>query len=265
MKQRQHPRRNTRQDRPSPGRDGHRKPASAGGGGLLLYGLHAVEAALKNSHRNILELTATKAAADRLGAAISARGIEPHMAENRDIADRLPADAVHQGIIARVAPLAPVSLADLAPAAPVIALDQVTDPHNVGAILRSAAAFGAAAVIAPEHGAPAPSGALAKAATGALEHVPYIQTANLARALESAKKAGYWIIGLDGDSDTPFEEVAGQTPLLLVLGAEGAGLRRLTRERCDILARLDLPGAIRTLNVSNAAAIALYAASRAAR
>jgi len=262
MKQRQHPRRPPRSDRAAASRRG--APPARKGGGLLLYGLHAVEAALRNPRRNIIELTATRAAAERLAGAISARALEPKYVEDtHEIADLLPPDAVHQGVIARVAPLPPVAFGDLAPASPILALDQVTDPHNVGAILRSAAAFGAAAVIAPEHGAPAPSGALAKAATGALEHVPYIQVVNLARALEQAAKAGYWIVGLDGEGEARLEEAVGHEQLILVLGAEGTGLRRLTREHCDVLARLDLPGEIKTLNVSNAAAIALYAASRA--
>lgn len=236
---------------------------TAAAGPLQLYGLHAVEAALRNPKRRIISLLATENAALKLADAIAARGVTPTPAAAEKIAARLPDGAVHQGVLAEVEAFDPVSLQDLAPASPIIALDQVTDPQNVGAILRSAAAFGAAAVIAPDRGAPAASGALAKAATGALEHVPYLQIGNLARTLEDLKKAGYWIVGLAGEGDTALETVADRTPLVLVLGAEGSGLRRLTRERCDVLARLDLPGPIKALNVSNAAAVALYAVTRA--
>lgn len=242
----------------------HRRPPQGAdsSGRITIYGFHAAAAALANPARGILGVAATENAARKLGPALSARGIEPEILDPDALAARLPEGAVHQGIAVLAAPLPQVALEAISPQGPVVALDQVTDPHNVGAILRTAAAFGAAAVIAPERGAPPPSSALAKAATGALEHVPYIQTPNLARALESLKQAGYWIVGLDGDADAPLEEIADGRPLVLVLGAEGEGLRHLTRQRCDMLARLELPGAIKSLNVSNAAAIALYAVTR---
>lgn len=232
---------------------------------LALYGLHAVEAALDNPRRDVVSVMATEGAARRLAAALSRRGIEPRRATSEEIDARLAGGAVHQGVLAEVRPLPPVPLSRIVPASPLIALDQVTDPHNIGAILRSAAGFGAAAVIAPERGAPAPSGALAKAASGALEHVSYVQITNLARTLQELKGAGYWIFGLAEESEIELEAVAAYAPVVLVLGAEGPGLRRLTRERCDMLVRIAMPGKIKSLNVSNAAAIALYALSRARR
>ncbi|MDP2619459.1 MAG: 23S rRNA (guanosine(2251)-2'-O)-methyltransferase RlmB [Hyphomicrobiales bacterium] len=245
----------------TPGRTpGNRAPRHL----LALYGLHAVEAALDNPRREVVSVTATQAVARRLAPALARRGLQARIAESAEIGARLAEGAVHQGVVAEVKPLPPPTLAQIVPASPLIALDQVTDPHNVGAILRSAAGFGAAAVIAPDRGAPAPSGALAKAASGALEHVPYVQITNLARTLKELKRAGYWIFGLDGQAETALETVAGHAPAVLVLGAEGGGLRRLTRQECDVLVRIALPGKINSLNVSNAAAIALYALSRAA-
>ena len=230
---------------------------------LSLYGLHAVEAALDNPRREMVRVMATDSAVRRLAAALSRRGIEAKRASSEEIDARLAAGAAHQGVLAEVRPLPPMALSRIVPASPLVALDRVTDPHNVGAILRSAAGFGAAAVIAPDRGAPAPSGALAKAASGALEHVPYVQITNLARTLQELKRAGYWVLGLEGESETALETVADRTPVVLVLGAEGKGLRRLTRETCDMRVRIAMPGQIKSLNVSNAAAIALYALSRA--
>jgi 23S rRNA (guanosine2251-2'-O)-methyltransferase len=230
---------------------------------LALYGLHAVEAALDNPHREMVGVMATESAARRLAPALARRGIEARRVGHEEIDARLAGGAVHQGVLAEVRPLPPVALSRIVPGSPLVALDQVTDPHNVGAILRSAAGFGAAAVIAPDRGAPAPSGALAKAASGALEYVPYVQITNLARTLQELKRDGYWILGLEGESETALETIADRTPAVLVLGAEGKGLRRLTREKCDILVRIAMPGKIMSLNVSNAAAIALYALWRA--
>jgi len=242
------------------------RPDRKGGSGrdrvravMTLYGAHTVEAALDNPRREVLAVLASENAAQRLAPFLARRQIDPRIVRNEEIAARLPDGAVHQGVLAEVAPLPPVALDTVFPASPIIALDQVCDPHNVGAILRLAAAFGAAAVIAPERGAPAPSGAMAKAASGALEHVPYIQITNLARSLDEMKRAGYWVVGLDAADERDLVGVVDSTQTVLVLGAEGPGLRRLTRERCDILARIALPGAIKSLNVSNAAAIALYA------
>ena len=168
-----------------------------------------------------------------------------------------PRDAVHQGVLLEARPLAPIDLSELPPNGLVIVLDQITDPHNVGAILRTAAAFAVDALVTTERHSPDFSGALAKSASGGLEHVPICSVTNLARALAEMADMGYWRIGLDSEGPAPIDAVPLSRPLAVVLGAEGKGLRRLTRERCDVLARLDLPGAIRSLNVSNAAAIAL--------
>jgi 23S rRNA (guanosine2251-2'-O)-methyltransferase len=186
-------------------------------------------------------------------------------AEVADLGRLVPNDAPHQGVVIEVEPLEGQWLGDvLAQAgerAVLLVLDQVTDPHNVGAILRSAAAFGAAAIVTQDRHSPPESGALAKAASGALERVPWIRVVNLARALEEIAEAGFWRIGLAGDAETKLDEALGPQRVALVLGAEGPGLRHNTREHCDAMAKLPISGAIESLNVSNAAAVALYAAS----
>ena len=184
------------------------------------------------------------------------------------IARILPEGAVHQGLALRAAPLSQPALGEILAAdqashpgegrAVVVALDQVTDPQNVGAVLRSAAAFGARALLATRRHAPPESGSLAKAASGALEHVPYLQVGNLARALEALKSGGFWCLGLSGEADRTLAQSDPGGPVALVLGAEGTGLRRLTREACDIVARLPTQAPIDALNVSGAAAVALY-------
>jgi 23S rRNA (guanosine2251-2'-O)-methyltransferase len=176
------------------------------------------------------------------------------------IAARLPPDAVHQGLYAEADPLAAPSLEEVEPGV-VLVLDQITDPHNVGAILRSAAAFNATAIVTTARHSPEASGALAKAASGALEHVPLIAVQNLARGLAALKERGFLVIGMDSTGAENLAALPLRTPLALVLGAEGKGLRQLTKETCDHVARLMLPGAIQSLNVSNAAALALYIAS----
>ena len=176
------------------------------------------------------------------------------------IAARLPPDAVHQGLYPETDPLPSPPIEELAADGIVLVLDQITDPHNVGAIFRSAAAFAATAIVTTARHSPEATGVLAKSASGALEHVPLVAVQNLARALAALKARGFLVIGLDSSGD---EDSAGLTlrqPLALVLGAEGKGLRQLTKETCDHVARLDLPGAIQSLNVSNAAAVALYIA-----
>lgn len=186
-------------------------------------------------------------------------------ADVADLGRLVPGDAPHQGVVVEAEPLEDVWLDDVLSAAPdravLLVLDQVTDPHNVGAILRSAAAFGALAVVTQDRHSPPESGALAKAASGALEVVPWVRTVNLARALGDIAEAEFWRIGLAGHSDTLLKDALGPKRVALVLGAEGAGLRPNTREHCDALARLPISGAVESLNVSNAAAIALYAAS----
>jgi 23S rRNA (guanosine2251-2'-O)-methyltransferase len=244
----------TRQD----GRGTPRRP-SAGDDSEVLYGIHTVEAALQNPKRRILRLLATGNAARRLAPVLDGAGIESEIVTPRDL-DRLAgAGAVHQGAVIEARPLAELRLDQIPRARTVLVLDQVTDPHNVGAIMRTAAAFAAAALVTTARHSPQASAVVAKAASGAVEWVPVVKVTNLARALDELKSYGFTILGLDSQAPLPIEQVQGREPYALVLGAEGKGLRRLTRETCDHLVRLDLPGPIRSLNVSNAAALALYA------
>ena len=235
-------------------------------GALSLYGLHAAAAAIDNPARSVMEIIATKQGAERL--AEGGRRFDARMASARDIDALLPPDAVHQGILVYARPLAAPDLMDIAadpdPARPVLVLDQITDPRNIGAVLRSAAAFGARAVIVHDRSTPPLDGALAKAAAGAVDIVPIIRAGNIARALEELGDLGYQRIGLAGETGASLAEAlrfAAPAPVAIALGAEGPGLRRLTRERCDALARIPMPGAMESLNVSVAAAIALYAAT----
>jgi 23S rRNA (guanosine2251-2'-O)-methyltransferase len=223
----------------------------------LIYGFHSVGAALKAPRRELIRLYATAAAAERLGAEIAARGLETRIMSPEEISARAPREAVHQGLLLEARPLAPIDVADLPANGLVLVLDQITDPHNVGAILRTGAAFAVDALVTTERHSPNFAGALAKSASGGLEHVPICSVTNLARALAEMGDMGYWRIGLDSEASDQLTNETISRPLALVLGAEDKGLRRLTRERCDRLARLDLPGAIKSLNVSNACAIAL--------
>jgi 23S rRNA (guanosine2251-2'-O)-methyltransferase len=227
-----------------------------------LYGFHAVAAALNASRRKLVRLYATPAAAERLGAEIRRRGVETRIVTPEEIASRLPRDAVHQGLLLEAEPLQPLDISDLPEKGLIVVLDQVTDPHNVGAILRTCAAFAVDALMTTERHSPEFSGVLAKAASGGLEHVPITTVTNLARALDELGDQGYWRVGLDSEAPTILGSQPLTRPLALVLGAEDKGLRRLTREKCDALARLDLPGAIKSLNVSNACAISLALATR---
>jgi 23S rRNA (guanosine2251-2'-O)-methyltransferase len=223
----------------------------------LIYGFHSVAAALKAPRRELTRLYATAAAAERLGAEIAARELETRIMSPEEISARAPREAVHQGLLLEARPLAPIDIAGLPANGLVLVLDQITDPHNVGAILRTGAAFGVDALVTTERHSPEFAGALAKSASGGLEHVPICSVPNLARALADLGDMGYWRIGLDSEAEVGLTDELLSRPLALVLGAEGKGLRRLTRERCDRLARLALPGAIKSLNVSNACAIAL--------
>jgi len=236
------------------GREGRERPDADL---IRIYGFHSVEAALKSPRRELVRLYASAAAAERLKGEIAVRGVETRILGIDEIAARAPRGAVHQGVVLEARPLAPIDLAELPADGLVLVLDQITDPHNVGAILRTAAAFAVAALVTTERHAPEFSGALAKAASGGLEHVPIGSVPNLARALGELGDMGYLRLGLDEEAPQILDEVAVSRPLAFVLGAEGRGLRRLTRENCDALARLDLPGPIRSLNVSNACAIAL--------
>ena len=234
-------------------RPGERREAKVS----LIYGFHSVMAALKAPRRELIRLYATAAAAERLAADVAARGLETRIMSLEEISARVPREAVHQGVLLETRPLAPIDVADLPANGLVLVLDQITDPHNVGAIVRTAAAFAVDALVATERHSPEFAGALAKSASGGLEHAPICIVPNLARALAELGDMGYWRIGLDSEAEIRLTDEPLSRPLALVLGAEDKGLRRLTRERCDRLARLDLPGAIKSLNVSNACAIAL--------
>jgi 23S rRNA (guanosine2251-2'-O)-methyltransferase len=231
-------------------------------GTVILYGWHTVKAALENPQRRIRRLFATENAARRLaqeGVPLRAE-LEPVRPEM--IARRLSPDAVHNGVLAEADPLPSPELDEIERSDLVLVLDQITDPHNVGAILRTAAAFDVAAVVTTARHSPQASGVLAKSASGALEYVSLITVPNLARAIEQLRERGFLVIGLDSSGGDDLAGTAVRAPLALILGAEGKGLRQLTRARCDYLARLDLPGRIKSLNVSNAAALALYIARK---
>ncbi|MEL7276348.1 MAG: 23S rRNA (guanosine(2251)-2'-O)-methyltransferase RlmB [Pseudomonadota bacterium] len=235
---------------------------------IWLFGIHAVRDALTNPARQKLKLMVTKNAADRLADAIAMSGLTPEIVDPRRFKPPIDPQSVHQGAVLEVRPLDWGSVSErCAPgdeAAPlVLLLDRVTDPHNVGAILRSAEVFGARAVIAPHRHSAPETGALAKTASGALERQPYLRVPNLANAMGALKEMGYGIVGLDGTADSDLSETLGALPpipIALALGAEGPGLRELTMKTCDRLARIPAQGAFGSLNVSNAAAVALYAA-----
>ena len=228
----------------------------------VLYGVHPVLEALRNPRRRFRRLLATENALRRLTEEIGDLPVQAEMVRPSEIDRLLTPDAVHQGLYLVCDPLPALDLDTLPDDAVVLALDQITDPHNVGAILRSAAAFAAAAVIVTIRHSPAATGVLAKSASGALEHVPVIAVRNLGDALDELGKRGFQRIGFDSDGEVEFDAVALRRPLVMVMGAEGKGLRQRTRELCDHVARLEVPGTITSLNVSNATAIALYAASR---
>ncbi|MCX8503393.1 MAG: 23S rRNA (guanosine(2251)-2'-O)-methyltransferase RlmB [Beijerinckiaceae bacterium] len=251
-----------REDRPRPAfkapfQDRPARSERPRSGRPVIYGFHAVIEALKNPRRKALVLHVTENALKRLMEEMPDLPIAPIMAKPDEI-DRITGpDAVHQGVALEADGLPAADIHDLEGKGVVIVLDQVTDPHNVGAILRTAAAFAAEAVLVTERNSPEAVGVLAKAASGGLEHVPLIEVVNLAQALTLLGEKGYWRVGLDSEGPNVLAESLANPPIALVMGAEGKGLRRLTRERCDVLARLDMPGAIKSLNVSNAVAIAL--------
>ncbi len=226
------------------------------------WGKHAVAAALDNPARTVLRAWATREATAYMQ---FPKDVAVTLAEAPDLGRLVPHDAPHQGMIIEVEPLEEVWLEDVLQSAEersvLLVLDQVTDPHNVGAILRSVAAFGAIGIVTQDRHSPPESGVVAKAASGALERVPWVRVVNVARALEEIGEAGFWRIGLTGDAEMDLRESLGPARVALVLGAEGTGLRPNTREHCDALARLPISDAVESLNVSNAAAVALYAAS----
>ena len=263
-----------------PGRAPRRQGKSQGAGwsGLWLHGVHAALAALANHERRVERLVLTEDAGRALRPRIEkiaanrardgARPLPtPEIKSRQEIEGMIGAGAVHQGIALLARPLPDVFLDDVLDAtegmeAVLVVLDQVTDPQNVGAILRSAAAFGARAVIVPGRGAPRPTGALAKAASGALEYVPLVRVTNLSAALDALKARGFWCAGLDSRAPESLSEADLSGRLALVLGSEGKGLRRLVGERCDLLVRLPISDRVESLNVSAAAAIALYELAR---
>ncbi len=242
-------------------RKGHR-PSQAGNGRPRFWGRHAVIAALANPERVVRKIWATREA-------MSQFEIPPVVpvvfADVADLGRMVPGDAPHQGLVAEVDPLEDIWLGDLLQQGaddnrPLLVLDQVTDPHNVGAILRSAAAFDALGIITPDRHAPPESGTIARSASGALEVVPWVRVVNLARALDEIAEAGYWRVGLAGEATQTLDKAIGQQArVALVLGAEGEGMRHNTAAHCDELAKLPISHKVESLNVSNAAAIALYA------
>ncbi len=228
----------------------------------FLYGIHAVAAALGNPRRKVHRLVATENAVNRLTAAGSAIALPVETRSARDITAIAGRDAVHQGALLYCDLLPDPDFADIADPKLIVVLDQVTDPHNVGAILRSAAAFGADGLVMTARHSPAETAVLAKTASGGLEHVPVYRVRNLADALDGLKARGILVVGLDEAGAAPLDACGLARPCAIVLGAEGKGLRQKTAATCDRLAHLTTPGAITSLNVSNAAALALYIASR---
>ena len=237
------------------------KPAPIAPDLVQLYGLHTVRAALDNPERKLLKLSVTQNALVRLDIGpVDQLPYPVEMITPQDLDKILGPDAIHQGVMLETRPLPVRKLSALTDSPLLLVLDQVTDPHNVGAVMRSAVAFAAGAVITTIRHSPTESGVLAKSASGALELIPYIQVTNLSDTLGELNKLGFTTIGLDSDGPAPLEGTFSSDKVALVLGAEGKGLRQKTRETVNVLARLDMPGAIKSLNVSNAAAIALYAA-----
>jgi 23S rRNA (guanosine2251-2'-O)-methyltransferase len=232
-------------------------------GPAIIYGWHAVEAALKNPKRRIRRILVTQNGERRLAELGIKSKIAPEVVRPEVIDRELSPDAVHQGVLVEADPLPVPDISEIPGSGLVLVLDQITDPHNFGAILRSAAAFGVAAVVTTARHSPEATGVLAKSASGGLEYVPLVFVQNLARALNELKSRGFLLVGLAEEGEIELSDAKLKAPLALVMGAEGKGLRQLTRETCDFLARLDLPGEIKSLNVSNAAALALYIAHRA--
>ena len=243
-------------------RRGHR-PSQAPAGRPRLWGRHAVTAALANPDRVVRKMWVTREAAAAFGGLPATLPVT--YADVADLGRMVPSDAPHQGVVIEVDPLPDLWLGDLLERGaddtrPLLVLDQVTDPHNVGAVLRSAAAFDALGLVTQDRHAPPEGGALARAASGALELVPWVRVVNLARALDEIAEAHYWRIGLTGAAPRLLgETIVGQAKVALVLGAEGEGMRQNTEAHCDELARLPISPRVESLNISNAAAIALYA------
>jgi len=244
--------------RPAGRRPAWRERESGPDGPVILYGWHTVTMALQNPKRRIRKLLLTENAARRLAEDSIDSRVTPEMVRPSEIDHLLGPDAVHQGLFAEADPLPSPDIETLAAEGLVLVLDQITDPHNVGAIMRSAAAFAVKAIVTTARHSPEATGVLAKSASGALELVPLVTVQNLARALTTLNERGFMTVGLDSEGSENLSSIALREPLALVLGAEGKGLRQLTRETCSVVARLDMPGEIKSLNVSNAAVLALY-------
>jgi 23S rRNA (guanosine2251-2'-O)-methyltransferase len=243
---------------PASRRSAWRARDEGGDGPAILYGWHTVTLALQNPNRHIRKLLVTENAARRLAEDGIETPVAPEIVRPNQIDQRLGPDAVHQGLLAEADPLPSPDLETLSQEGMVLVLDQITDPHNVGAIMRSAAAFAVKAIVTTARHSPEATGVLAKAASGALELVPLVSVQNLARALNALNERGFMTVGLDSAGSETLSAMTLRQPLALVLGAEGKGLRQLTRETCSAVARLDMPGEIKSLNVSNAAVLALY-------
>lgn len=248
----------------------HRRPAGQNprGQGIRFWGRHAVLAALGNPERRVKRIWGTREALAQLDLPPV---IPISFADVADLARLVPRDAPHQGLVVEVDPLEGHYLGDILQEEidaesrrPLIILDQVTDPHNIGAVLRSAAAFDAAAIVTQDRHSPPESGVIARSASGALETVPWVRVVNLSRALEEIAEAQYWRIGLTGDTETTLGETLDGSKVALVLGSEGDGMRHNVMEHCDVLARLPISPRMESLNISNAAAVALYAVATAA-
>lgn len=240
----------------------HNRQFDSSAHGLWLYGLHPVRAALANPLRKVSRAVLTARAAEELGKGLLGR-VRHEIMDSDAVARLLPPGAVHQGVALLCEPLPQRDIEDVLPGTSakrriVLVLDQISDPHNAGAILRSAAAFDVAAVIVQDRNAPPESGVLAKAASGALDIVPYVTVVNIAHALGELGKLGFWRIALAGDGEVKLADAATDGDIALVLGSEGSGIRRLVRERCDTAAFIPVDSKIESLNVSNAAAVALY-------
>jgi 23S rRNA (guanosine2251-2'-O)-methyltransferase len=248
---------------PDRGHESGRRPPWRGHDGstddtVILYGWHTVAAALNNPQRHIRKLMLSENAVRRLADKNIALPVTPEIVRPALIDARLGPDAVHQGLLAEADPLPSPDIDELAQEGIVLVLDQITDPHNVGAIMRSAAAFAVKAIVTTARHSPEATGVLAKSASGALELVPLVTVQNLARTLTEMNEQGFLTVGLDSQGAENLGTVVLRQPLALVLGAEGKGLRQLTRDTCSVVARLDMPGEIKSLNVSNAAVLALY-------
>lgn len=230
---------------------------------VVLYGWRPVAEAIGNKDRTFRRLLVTENGLRRLQESELTPALEPEIVRPEQIDRLVGPDAVHQGLYAEVEPLDGPTIESMPQDGLFLVLDQITDPHNVGAIVRTAAAYGVSAIITTARHSPAATGVLAKSASGGLEYVPIVTVRNLAGALQTLSERGVQCIGLDSEGDAVLQDVPMRRPLALVLGAEGKGLRQLTRQRCDVLARLDMPGKIKSLNVSNATAIALYAVMQA--